>query len=413
MQHGTREGRRGPESIWNVRRHMERMRVLLFYYTEFSLVGGVETVVLKLAKSLVERGCPAAIVELSDKWKPERKVEGVPLLSISASRYPTWKEPRSWASFARSIVQLRKVCRMFKADILHVHFPVGQCLPLVGACTFPRRWGLVTTLHGSDIRVYPRGNSRVRVWQDRLFRHSDAVTSVSDELLQEAVGLYPSIAAKGIVIHNGVSRAWFEKGGPTDGKAEKYALFVGRLHPIKAVDVLVRAWKLAYSRLDGDQLWLVGDGAERERLFDLVRDLGIESGVRFLGKKSSDEVRKLYLSSQFVVLPSRHEGLPMVLIEAGACGAIRLGTRVPGITELIADGETGFLVEPESPEALAEGLIRAATLGGEDRRRMSRATRESVSRRFSHEEILSQYLNLYRGLAGAKSVPSPSAAKMA
>jgi glycosyltransferase involved in cell wall biosynthesis len=333
------------------------------------------------------------------------------LWSIAAPSFPTWKRPRSWASYTRAVWQFERVCREFNPDIVHIHFPLGQCLPVVGACALPHKWRLVTTVHGSDIRVSPQADGRVRMWQDRLFRRTDVVTSVSKALLEDAIRLHPCIAGKGRVIYNGVDPTWFDKKLATNDRADKCVLFVGRLHPMKAVDVLLRAWKLALPRLPGKQLWLAGDGAERESLAALARELSIESEVKFLGKKTSAEIKNLYPNSQLVVLPSRHEGLPMALIESGACGAIRLGTRVAGITEVITDGSTGFLVEPNSPEALAEGMIRATSMNAEERQRMSILTREQMRRYFSQETIVLEYLDLYQNLAALKAVPAPCVAE--
>jgi glycosyltransferase involved in cell wall biosynthesis len=231
-----------------------------------------------------------------------------------------------------------------------------------------------------------------------LFHRSDAVTSVSEGLLQDTIRLYPCVSNKAQVIYNGIDRTWFEPHGIANGGADKYVLFVGRLHPMKAVDVLLSAWSRISARLPGTELWLAGNGPEREKLRALAHDLGIESVVKFLGERSPAELQRLYCAAQLVVLPSRHEGLPMVLLEAGGCGAIRVGTRVPGITEVITDGLTGFLVEPESPEALAEVMVRAASLSTEERQRMSHAAQESVWTQFTQEMVISKYLNLYRNL---------------
>jgi glycosyltransferase involved in cell wall biosynthesis len=376
------------------------MRVLLFYYMGFSLAGGVESVVLNLAKALSRRGFPAAIVDLSHERRSERSFQGVPLWSIAPSRFPVWTKPRTWASYGRSVWQLERVCRLFKPDILHVHFPVGQCLPVVGACAFPHGWRLVVTLHGSGIRVYPQDDQRVRVWQGRMFRAAQGVTSVSKALLEDAARLYPCVLSKGQVIYNGVEGRWLGEGGALQGSCPRYVLFAGRLHPAKAVDVLLRAWKLASARFPQVQLWLAGDGPERERLHALARELGIDSATKFLGHQGQDELHQLYLGADLFVLPSLYEGFGMVLAEAGACGCIRLATRIPGVTEVVTDGVDGLLVEPGSPEALAEGITRALSMNADERSRMSAASREDVASRFTLDSIVSQYQALYRGVLG-------------
>ena len=381
------------------------MRILNFYYTDFSLIGGVETVVLGLAKAFAKRQCPAAIVELSTQWKPKRIVfDDVPLWSIDAPSFPTPSRPRSWASYLRALVQFELICHQFRPDIVHVHFPLSQCLPVVGAHFLPHRWRLVTTVHGGDVRWSPYADPRLQVWQARLFRRSDIVTSVSEGLLQDAIRLYPFISTKARIVYNGVESRWFDAQSPASDRGVRYALFVGRFYDAKALDVLLRTWSRIYVRLHGTELWLAGDGTDREKLLALAGELGITSSVRFLGWKSLAELPALYKGARFVVLPSRQEANPVVLLEAGACGAVRVATRIPGITEIITHGVTGFLAEPESPEALAQAMFQAASLSEEERRRISHATQESIRTNFTQEVAVSNYLTLYRGLIKSERI---------
>ena len=160
------------------------MRILFFYFTEFSLVGGVETVIVSMAKALKERGHDTGILDLAPAERPRRLVYGdIPIWSIAGPSFPTLRRPRSWASYLRSLWQFEKVCQEFRPDIVHVHFPLGQCIPLTGARVLPHRWRVVTTVHNSDIRISPHSEPRLRPWQERLFRMSNAVTSVSESLL--------------------------------------------------------------------------------------------------------------------------------------------------------------------------------------------------------------------------------------
>lgn len=384
-------------------RSVPSMRVLFFYYAESGLVGGVETVVVSMAQSLTQLGHPSGIVYFADSWKPRRLLhESIPIWSIASPSFPALGRPRSWASYLRAVWQFRAVCHEFAPDIVHVQFPLSQCLPVVGAHLLPHQWHLVTTVHNSDIRVSPKHDSRLRAWQKRLFQRSEVVTSVSQGLLKDTIDLYPCVSSNGQVIYNGVEHSWFDQRSNVNDEVDQYVLFVGRLHPMKAVDVLLRAWSLAYPRLAGTQLWLAGNGPERERLNALARELGIEKAVKFLGDQAPVELGRLYRAAQCVVLPSRHEGFPMVLLEAGACGAVCVGTKVPGITEIITDGGNGFLVDVESPEALSEGIIRVVTLSKEERRRMSEAACENVRNQFTQDKIISKYLSLYRDLLEPK-----------
>lgn len=375
------------------------MRILLFYFAELGGLGGVEVAVLTLAEALAERGIPAGIVEISVGRMSRRALpNGIPVWSVTAPSYPSLWRPRSWASFARATLQFQNVLREFRPDVVHIHYPVAQCLPAVGAGVFPHRWKLTVTVHNSDIRVSPVQEPAIKTWQARLFRRADALTAVSQSLLDDASELYPNFKAKARVVHNGVGPFWFELPLERDVTAD-YVFFAGRLHPVKGVDVLLNSWKTVSASFPGVELWLAGDGPERENLGALAGKLNLSSSVRFLGPKTTQELPKLYRNARAVVLPSRREGLPISLLEAGACGAICVGTRTPGIPEIIRDGVTGYLVATESSEELADALSRVLRLTPEKARQMRQAARDHVTTEFSEERMIQRYMELYRDVA--------------
>ncbi|MFZ1006386.1 MAG: glycosyltransferase family 4 protein, partial [Candidatus Sulfotelmatobacter sp.] len=278
------------------------MRVLLFHFAELGGLGGVEVAVVTLAKALLARGSSAAIVEIAPKRRTQRSVPGgIPVWTVAASSYPRVTRPRSWASFIRSSLQFRQVLKDFRPDLVHVHYPVAQCLPVVGLAAFPHRWKLIVTVHNSDIRVSPIEAPEIGPWQWRLFDRADAITAVSQSLLDDAAAVYNNFRPKARVVHNGVGPQWFQLALTPDGKAD-YVLFVGRLHHIKGVDVLLHAWKTASPLSPNTELWLAGDGPDRESLESLAKNLGVSSTVRFIGRKSEDELPLLYRNSRALVL---------------------------------------------------------------------------------------------------------------
>ncbi len=374
------------------------MRILLFYFAELGGLGGVEVAVVKLSEALAGQGLSSAIVEIAREWKPRRVLPcGTPVWGVAAPSSPTPRRPRSWASFVRSALQLQKILNDFRPDIVHVHYPIAQCYPVVGVSALPHSWKLIVTVHNSDIRVSPFEAPAIRVWQHRLFGRADALTAVSQSLLDDASELYDNFRPKARVIHNGVGPQWFQLPLQPDGKAD-YVLFVGRLHPVKGVDILLAAWKAISFQFPKTELWIAGDGSERQNLEVLASSLDISSDVRFLGPKTADELPRLYRDARTVVLPSRREGLPISLLEAGACGAICIGTRTPGIPEIIEDGVTGYLVQTESPEELARALARSLQLSSEESSQMRHAARARIARDFSEGQMIKNYMGLYKAM---------------
>jgi len=132
-------------------------------------------------------------------------------------------------------------------------------------------------------------------------------------------------------------------------------LFVGRLVPQKNLECLVAALAM----LDPEQrpwIALAGDGPLRERTEQLAREAGVLADMRFLGVRS-DTVR-LMQAADFLVLPSRFEGLSNALLEAMAAGCPVIASAVGGTPELIEDGRSGLLFPPDSADALSACMAR-------------------------------------------------------
>ena len=132
------------------------------------------------------------------------------------------------------------------------------------------------------------------------------------------------------------------------------AIFVGVLEAYKNVDGLARAWRLVARRLPDASLHLVGDGTRSDVAEALVR----EHGARWDRELPSTGVAAALDDAWVLVLPSRSEGMGRVLVEAFCRGRGVVGTRAGSIPDLVTDGVSGLLVEPDDPAALADALVR-------------------------------------------------------
>jgi glycogen synthase len=177
------------------------------------------------------------------------------------------------------------------------------------------------------------------------------------------------------------------------GRRPARLLAVGRLTAQKGVDVLLDA--LARPGLEGAVLDVVGDGDWRGRLEAQAGRLGLTGRVNFPGWRDRDALAAVYRAADVFVLPSRDEGMPNVLLEAMASGLPAVASRVAGAEDLVADGETGFLVPPDDPEALATALRR---LIGDPalRAAMGARARMRAEREFSWRAAAAAYLDLLR-----------------
>lgn len=135
----------------------------------------------------------------------------------------------------------------------------------------------------------------------------------------------------------------------------KRVLYVGRLDAIKGVPLLLDAFAAALKIYPDAKLTIVGDGRDRAALERQAKDLG--NSVTFLGYQPQEAVAKLLQKSDMLVLPSFAEGVPVVLMEAMASRIPVIASRVAGVSELVEDGISGFLVPPGDLETLTVKLI--------------------------------------------------------
>jgi glycosyltransferase involved in cell wall biosynthesis len=143
---------------------------------------------------------------------------------------------------------------------------------------------------------------------------------------------------------------------PSTGPPETASvLFVGALERVKGVDVLLDAWQLVRDRRSGVRLVIVGKGSMEA---EVRRRAAGDPDIEMVGLVPREALRDLLDAATLVVLPSRSEGLGRVVLEASARSRPVVASRVGGIPELVEDGETGLLVQPEDPAALAAAVLR-------------------------------------------------------
>jgi glycosyltransferase involved in cell wall biosynthesis len=142
---------------------------------------------------------------------------------------------------------------------------------------------------------------------------------------------------------------------------------------------------------------LVGDGSLLDELEEKVKELGLKPHVRFMGSRDRKDIPRILAITDIFVLPSLSEGLPTAVIEAMAAACPVVATAVGGTGELIIDGETGFLISPRDPKALAEKmelLLRDYEL----REKMGQAGAERAKEQFSIDRMVREYEALYSKL---------------
>ena len=262
--------------------------------------------------------------------------------------------------------------RDLSPDVVHVH-GVGLTPLAVQRASARIPAPLVVTVH--SLRGHVPDSTFFGRSVPSLFV-PDALITVSKHLKTEAAS-YGVEESKIHVILNGVDRADFypvsqEMARQKLGLAQdsRIVLLVAHLIERKGADIAVKALHRVLSRVPTAKLYLIGAAQDytepvwKEDLMNLPRTLGIEKDVVFVGDipGHTDGLLNLwYNAADTVILPSRAEGMGMVLTEGMACGKPVIGSRVGGIPDIVAHGSTGLLVPPEDPGALAEAIIETMT----------------------------------------------------
>jgi glycosyltransferase involved in cell wall biosynthesis len=210
---------------------------------------------------------------------------------------------------------------------------------------------------------------------DRVLAPSAATAAeVRRDYRVERVGVVPNVTG-GLP---GAAAGAAADAGDAGGEGEPgYLLFVGRLRIRKGVEVLLAALAELRRRVPTAVLRIAGNGEHRAALEACADELGVRDAVSFLGTCDAARVRRLLGGAIAMVVPSIYEGMPLVVLEAMAAGTPVVASAVSGIPEVVVDGETGWLVPPESPAALAATLAavladpaEAARRGAAGRRRV-------------------------------------------
>ncbi len=307
--------------------------------------------------------------------------------------------------------RLARLLRDHRVDLIHAH-TYG---PFFYAATARLLGGRVPILYAEHARPFP-DSPRLRhaVANRILLGTRDRVVGVGQAVRQAVIrneGIPPERVE---VVGNGIDVDAFtaDPRARTDVRRElgladeePVAVQVARLDPIKDHVTAFHALGLAARRVGNLRLVVVGDGALAGPLRRLADGLGLGAHVRFLGLRT--DVSRLLSAADVFLLSSLSEAAPVSVMEAMASGLAVVATRVGGVGELVADGETGLLSPPGHPEPLAGNLARLA----DDpvlRRRMGRAGRRRALEAFSEGTMLRRYRSIYDEMLGRPPEPGSS-----
>jgi len=334
--------------------------------------GGMNVYVRELVSSLAQAGvdCTVYVRRWHDELAEVVDVEpGFRVVHIPAGPSELEKEalPGIVDEFAEGV--LRDIGRSNDVDAIHANYWLSGVaghrikheldLPLVSIFHTLARVKAET----GD----PEPQRRVDA-ESAVIGCSDVILANSVAEAEQLVGYYHADPDRVQIVPPGVDHAFFSP-GPKDGARralglgpEPTLLFVGRIQPLKGVDVAVRA----LHELDdaSAQLLVVGGASgaggsgEVARVHALVRELGLSSQVHFIDPQPHHELSTYYRAADVCLVPSRSESFGLVALEASACGTPVVAAAVGGLLSLVVDGTTGYLVDDRDPAVYADCIRR-------------------------------------------------------
>jgi glycosyltransferase involved in cell wall biosynthesis len=362
--------------------------------------GGVPEHVLQLALGLRERGwAPHVIAPEGCSVERDLSESGLPLTRL---RLRTGYGPprEDAAALARIVAVLRRE----RPQLLHAHSAKGGVLGrLAGRIA---RVPVVYTPH-----CYPfvgdlpgRKRAAALAIERALGRLAKATICVAEEERRLARRLRLTPAGRLHLVRNGAPVPPPVEADPELSELAAQgplAVCVSVLRPQKSVDLFVRAAAIVDRLMPEARLAVVGNGEERDELVALAKALGVSERLRFVPFKAP-AARSLAAADLFV-LSSAWEGLPISILEAQACGVPQVATDVGGTSEALAHGETGLMVPPGDPEAMAHAIVTILR-DPELRARMSAASRRRQARLFGLQRMVDATAEVYTHVVGAPAV---------
>jgi N-acetyl-alpha-D-glucosaminyl L-malate synthase BshA len=363
--------------------------------------GGSGVVGTELGMELARRGHSVHFITYDAPFRLDRTQANVYYHEVNIPSYPLFKHPPYLLALTAKMLE---TARYQSLDLLHVHYAIphatSACLArdIIGG-----RLKVVTTLHGTDITLVASDPS-FRDVVAHAINESDGVTAVSESLRQETLHSFP-VSTDLVTIPNFVDPAVYARRPDPAlragfaSEAEKVLIHVSNFRPIKQVAMVVSILAGVNRRLPS-RLLMVGDGPDVGLAREAARELGVDDRVHFLGRR--EQVVELLSQADLFLLPSERESFGLAALEAMACGVPVVASRTGGLPEVVAHGETGYLVEPHDLAGMVDAAL--AVLGEPATyERMAAAARRTAVSRYPTDKIVPLYEAFYRQVMASRT----------
>jgi glycosyltransferase involved in cell wall biosynthesis len=374
---------------------------------------GINTMIRTLARGL-EETCRGVSLEndwnsrrLSKTGSEDRASYALRLRSPYEGAAPVWGFLGWCLDFPTLMLDLRRLLRAERIDLIHLHYgaPYQYLFRLIRML-----FGIpyVLTLHRGDIMTFPRLSPLDKILARYAFKGANRITAVSQWLAEQSIAAVGEMANLE-VIRNGLDVGVLDALDDPDLESrlgfktpERFFLIVGNVAHHKAIDVAVRSWACVRQRWPEVPLLIVGDKREHwDECVRLINELDCGDVVKLLGPQPRATSIGLMRRATAILMPSRSEGLPYVLLEAGALGKPVICSDIGPFTEVVTDGTSALVTPVEDHEAIAGASLRllsdnptGVVLG----KNLARRIRSD----FSSDQMAKKYLAIYHDLLGDK-----------
>lgn len=296
-------------------------------------------------------------------------------------------------------VKLKKLAEIsiilwHKPDIFHI-----QWAKSIGEWIFLKEAGIkiVLSLRGAHINYSPIIDKNLANLYKQLFPIVDGFHGVSKAIIEEAQK-YNLSTSSAKVVHSGLDLKKFEFNQKVFDRSQLNILSIGRVHWKKAYPLAIDVFN-EFRNFDTNFNYTIIGGSSEEIIFQ-ISQLKLNSHIKIIKKLPIGEVITMLQSANILLLPSYEEGIANVVLEAMALGVLVISSDCGGMSEVITDGDNGFLFENRSREGLLSKLILASQLTNTEYQRITLNARKTIEARFTEEEMVNGMMNLYDTVLG-------------
>ena len=359
------------------------------YLVTSSGMGGAEQEVCHLAQEFQRRDWDVGVISMLPLEPPIADLAASGVRTVSLGMRQGQPDPRA-------LLRLGRLLRRWRPDVLHAHMVHANLLGRLSRLIAPTPV-VISTMHNEN------EGAQWRYLAYRLTNPlSDVTTAVGRVAQLEAERRGAAPAGSIQVVPNGLATAPYERDEPTRARMRAALdlgdgftwLAVGRLAEAKGYGDMIAAFAEVVGEHPGARLLIAGVGQLEDAIRADVRRRGLEDSVRLLGLRS--DVPALMQAADGFLMTSRWEGLPMVLLEAGASGLPVVATDVGGSRDAVLDGVSGYVTPVGEPALSARAIGRVMGLSEADRRVLGEAGRDHVRANFDIRAVGDIWERLYR-----------------